>query len=674
MQTEPMLERLAWIIKTYGVISSDFYDRLSVERPSRWSLRQQYGTWKGAVESAIKLLESQGEKIKQSKEEDNQTDDQTVIELKKQIEELTRHYQSSNLCFTGTVHRFGVISDTHLGSLFADKALLNYAYEVFAEEGIKTVLHAGDLCDGMRMYKGQEFELSEFGCDAQINLVINEYPKHKGMTTYFITGNHDRSFWKLAGTEIGDKISIQRPDMVHLGHQEADIKIGDGDAIATVRLCHPDGGTAYAICYDDKTEVFTDEGWKLFKDLNHNELVCTLNRKTNSIEFEKPISYVDDPYDGEMIHFSGMRYDLLVTPNHRMWVQMGRSKKWDFIEANKITKGRQAKIYRSIPNWIGIDSTNQYVELPIPVIKPKGRLQNCIDRIPIEQFVQLLGWYLSEGSVGHKNRCIQIAQRKSVNPEYYDEIVTLLKSIGFKYYLRDDGIVITSLQLYEYFKQFGRSHQKHVPKFIKEYDKNILMAFLIAFFKGDGNFKNGQLRVCSTTSKQMADDIQEIALKCGLGCSIKTYLPGEKINTFKMANSQYQVSIALNQVEVTMCKCPNVVEYSGRIYCVETLNGILLVRRNGKPSWSGNSYKIQQYINALASGTKPDILLMGHYHKTEELYYRGVVAYQAGTLQAQTSFMRGKQLAAAMGFRILEVTVAPKRVVRVTSTFFPVRS
>lgn len=254
MDNNDVLERFAWVIRTYGVISSDFYDRLTIDKPSRWTLRQHFGNWEGSIQAAKKLLSDRGIRVEEKKRESLDIEEtpvnEEVIKLTKQIEELTRHIQTDKLHLGGTSHKFGYVTDTHLCSLFSDLALLDTAYDIFEKEGIKTVFHSGDFCDGIRVYRGQEFELSVHGADGQVNLAVERYPKKKGITTYFITGNHDRSFWKLSGNEIGEKISSKRPDLVHLGYQEANIVVGDGECTAVVRLFHPeDGSMSYAISY-----------------------------------------------------------------------------------------------------------------------------------------------------------------------------------------------------------------------------------------------------------------------------------------------------------------------------------------------------------------------------------------------------------------------------------------
>ena len=84
------------------------------------------------------------------------------------------------------------------------------------------------------------------------------------------------------------------------------------------------------------------------------------------------------------------------------------------------------------------------------------------------------------------------------------------------------------------------------------------------------------------------------------------------------------------------------------------------------------SYKMQKAIDAMSGGEKPNILATGHYHKQEYIFYRNVHAAQTGCLQAQTPFMRGKQIAAMMGGWIIEIHVDDKgTITRFKSEFIP---
>lgn len=92
--------------------------------------------------------------------------------------------------------------------------------------------------------------------------------------------------------------------------------------------------------------------------------------------------------------------------------------------------------------------------------------------------------------------------------------------------------------------------------------------------------------------------------------------------------------------------------------------------------WDGTtyaiSYKIQKMVDAMAGGEKPNILAVGHYHKSEYIFYRNVHVFQTGCFQAQTPFMRGKGIAAYMGGWIIEIEVEENGTIRtIKQQFIP---
>lgn len=70
------------------------------------------------------------------------------------------------------------------------------------------------------------------------------------------------------------------------------------------------------------------------------------------------------------------------------------------------------------------------------------------------------------------------------------------------------------------------------------------------------------------------------------------------------------------------------------------------------------SYTLQKSIDAMSGGEKPNILLNGHHHKALYLFYRNIHAFELGTFQSQTPFMRGKRIPAHMGGWIIELHVS----------------
>ncbi len=121
----------------------------------------------------------------------------------------------------------GVVSDTHLGSVFSAEYELNDFYDVMAGRGIRYVLHAGDLAEGIGVYPGQHNELVANGLKEQVKYVVRNYPKRKGVKTCFVTGNHEEKTLKNTGRDIAREIGEKRRDIILIGRCEAKILLDD---------------------------------------------------------------------------------------------------------------------------------------------------------------------------------------------------------------------------------------------------------------------------------------------------------------------------------------------------------------------------------------------------------------------------------------------------------------
>lgn len=142
--------------------------------------------------------------------------------------------------------RFGLMGDTQFGSKYAQISHLHNFYDLCEREGITNVYHTGDITDGLKMRPGHEYELYEISADGQCDDVVRNYPRRKGITTHFITGNHDASLYKHVGFDIGKAIAKEREDMKYLGRDCAIVNITPE---CTLELRHPWDGTAYAVSY-----------------------------------------------------------------------------------------------------------------------------------------------------------------------------------------------------------------------------------------------------------------------------------------------------------------------------------------------------------------------------------------------------------------------------------------
>jgi predicted phosphodiesterase len=83
------------------------------------------------------------------------------------------------------------------------------------------------------------------------------------------------------------------------------------------------------------------------------------------------------------------------------------------------------------------------------------------------------------------------------------------------------------------------------------------------------------------------------------------------------------------------------------------------------------SYNPQKIIESLEGGKKPAILLIGHYHKAEYLFYRNVHMLQTATLESQTPFQKNLHISAHKGFWIVNAEISKDGISKFVPEFYP---
>ncbi len=358
-------------------------------------------------------------------------------------------------------------------------------------------------------------------------------------------------------------------------------------------------------CFSDDTEILTDQGWKYFKDLNKTEKVVTLNTETKEIEYQLPYDYIQYEYNGKMIHLNNRKntFDCLVTPNHEI-LRYDRHKSNLFKErADSLTD--KGYIPRS-GMWNGIEQ--DYFEY------------NTL-KIKMDIFLEFFGWYISEGS-RRANRYINISQIKTT---YLDEINILLSKLGLEYKQEKCGFYIKSKDLVEYLDQFGLCNNKFVPEFIKQLSSRQIRIFLDAYRKGDGSIHKGT-SYYYTTSKQLADDMQELILKCNKSANIiKKNTKGTEMCVKSRSDKIYIRNYDIYQVTENRLQdywfetgnrknlYINEVDYNGIVYCLTVPNHTVYIRRNGKAGFNGQC----------RAGSPPNEVYQEMYTNLSEIMWEG---------------------------------------------------
>jgi UDP-2,3-diacylglucosamine pyrophosphatase LpxH len=141
----------------------------------------------------------------------------------------------------GEVVKLAIVSDTHLGSKEEALDELKRFYAYAKKQGVKVVLHVGDISDGYYTNRPTSiFEQHAVGFQNQLDYITNVYPVIDGVDTYFITGNHDWTHTRNGAANIGEVLAKYRKDLIYLGHNFGQFDVNG----IKISLVHPTDGTS----------------------------------------------------------------------------------------------------------------------------------------------------------------------------------------------------------------------------------------------------------------------------------------------------------------------------------------------------------------------------------------------------------------------------------------------
>lgn len=366
-------------------------------------------------------------------------------------------------------------------------------------------------------------------------------------------------------------------------------------------------------CYDEKTEVLTERGWKKFADVSKRDKFCTLNISTEEIEYQTPQKIYRSKYNGKMYNLKTKRADLLVTPNHNLLYAPAdfRTKKpYQLKEAQTLFK--KSKILRKDGIWKGESPTF----FTLPEVKMKWGCQDYLGgsrikkekKFPIKPWLKFFGFWIAEGWTAKGKNGDYAVCISNQNKKLMTEMRQILNSFGYNIFWDkkiNNTIRVRDYQLFYYLQRFGKSSNKYIPQEIKRLSKELLEIFLAYYLKGDGHIygRNGKGRSATTISIYLRDDLQEIALKTGDSAYYKLLRkkgspfssPSQKKQYYQSTDSWNIYFIRHNRHSIipsTMKKYKHKeewIDYNGMVYCVSVSNRTLYIRRNGIPLWCGNS-------------------------------------------------------------------------------------
>jgi len=381
-------------------------------------------------------------------------------------------------------------------------------------------------------------------------------------------------------------------------------------------------------CFDMETEVLTRRGFVFFDDLLDDDEVLSLDIETSIGVWSKPTAKIDTIAENDLIGVNCRTMDMLTTDGHRVLAKSKSCRKYDYTEMRDL-KGTNVEIPTGcLSGNKDMDVSDDYIKLMSNSISVPDEIFEMSD----EQFDLF--------QRGLKTTCV-VSEWMS----------------GTAYTLRGKTKELERLQvLYithgwraNIYHGNGEGGMLHVWKGLStRFDAN-LHKFSTKNTKGSRvwclqvpmtNFMVRRNGFC-----YFSGNCAWLNTKSGVGIDIGEYIEGKATNMTCLG------------------------QHEGII----TVNGARIMLFHGEDGSSyARSYRIQKIIEMFSGGEKPEILITGHDHKQIQMFDRNVHAFGAGCIERQSSFMRGKKMAAHCGFWICRAVIVKGEVRKITSTWYPI--
>jgi GDP-D-mannose dehydratase len=401
-----------------------------------------------------------------------------------------------------------------------------------------------------------------------------------------------------------------------------------------------------ASCHDVETVAITPTGAKSFKDIKAGDFVYTINEATNELEIKPVKRVVVSTYSGDMIRVSGRRLNMLVTPNHSVFLRGDAAGNFyvaaeELLDsANVASELREESFYERTStvslcsgSWVGkhyekVVFSDFIEESDIPYNAYKNRLTE----LSAADFFYLCGLYIGDGYTAPKRKAFRkcsarefVGAERSTNGRFLtrpstqqpvtykssniyfavpegdksrSRLISTLDRIGIDYKTSQEWVRFSSYPLMLMFKQCGDGvYEKKIPQWILESSTENLLCLFAGIIGSDGHIKaNGISHAQITTSPELAHNMVELCIRLGLQFSQQENQPArvwfEKDRRWVNGGRSWSTRISKDSCR-SLRVYPHHVsrdKYSGPVWCLEVEdNHNFLVRRGNSFFFSGNS-------------------------------------------------------------------------------------
>jgi NifU-like protein involved in Fe-S cluster formation len=307
-------------------------------------------------------------------------------------------------------------------------------------------------------------------------------------------------------------------------------------------------------CVPEHEEVVLNNGsWEKVSD-SPQDLVNNLGDRVNIKE-----RYIRE-YKGKLLNivpFVSPYNSFMLTPNHpvlaikREWMEKSRktSSKSKWLRVNN------KELFSTNPYYVDAHNLSKGDYL---VFAPLSFQKNKVNFS--DDFLRLLGYYLSEGYVSAKESVVAFAFNKN-EEEYIHEVKSLISKITdekAKVRIRKNvaEVYVCSRKLVRSLKKHGSSlaRNKKMSEDIMELPPKKQWNIFLTYFNGDGNkykrrYKDSETYRIDTVSKTLAIQMQQILARNGIFVSIKKMKKREHILEGRIIRGvdQYHLSFKMNK-------------------------------------------------------------------------------------------------------------------------------
>lgn len=365
-------------------------------------------------------------------------------------------------------------------------------------------------------------------------------------------------------------------------------------------------------CYEENHEILTTDGWIKIKDVTRaHHVACLIDGK--KLEYHNPTEIQSYDYVGNMYVLKSNQVQLMVTPNHRMYIGNRTHDKYKVLQAQDIYHKRLCYM-KNVDEFIP-DMTNCPPELEVVNGIVKQFVVNNV-KLPINEWLTVFGIWIAEGSCTNRWVVNFAANKKRVQTALSECCKKMNLQITKRsgHYDEDPNELsartICNKSIAPYLEKLSvGAINKFLPNWVWYLNREQCRVLINGMMLGDGHtMKNGTRRY-DTSSYTLANDFQRLCLHAGWSTNMLIKYPpghvsickksGREGEVFKSTTNSYRLTIIETQNRPIVNKnitlrgenaCDSYIPFNGKVYCCTVPNdGIIYIRRNGIPVWCGNS-------------------------------------------------------------------------------------